>query len=66
MAPPTINLIALGAILATIVALAVIAVIAAANGDQLEWLGIDKAITGLVTVVGMVIAARLHQLRNDK
>ena len=63
MAPPVINLIALGSILATIIGLAIIGVVAAANGDQLEWLGIDKAITGLVTLVGVVLAARLQRLR---
>ena len=63
MTPPVINLIALGSILATIIALAVIGAMAADNGDRLEWLGIDKAITGLVTLVGVVLAARLQRLR---
>lgn len=66
MTTATINLIALGAILGTIIALAIIGVIAAANGHQLEWLGIDKAIAGLVTLVGVVMAARLQRIRDDR
>ena len=64
MAPPTVNLIALGAILLTIIILALIGAAAAAYGYRLEWLGLDKAIAGLTTLVGVVMAARLQRLKD--